>query len=72
MTRIRMLKTVPVYPDGVTRQMWAAGQIHAASPEILAGLIELGAVEIVEDAAVKAAPETKKPRRRRRVEPQAR
>lgn len=67
MTEVKMLRSVPVSPDGLRIETWIAGQVYRASDDLLAQLINLGAVEIVETMAAPAAPEVKRARGRRRA-----
>lgn len=65
MTRIKMLRTLPVSPDGLTTHTWLAGSSHSVSDDLLRQLINAGACEI-ETKAVAAAPENKAKRGRPR------
>jgi hypothetical protein len=65
MTQIKMLRTLPVAPDGITVQTWVEGSTHQVSDDLLRILIDAGACEIV-TKAVPAAPENKAKRRRRK------
>jgi hypothetical protein len=71
MHRVRMLRTVPGSYDGFTPMTWHKGSVyHDITDELLKCFIELGAVEMVDDApeqaAVTAAPEAKPARAPRR------
>jgi hypothetical protein len=68
LTRVKILKTTTVYPDGVRPQIYEAGRELAVTSIALAQLIEHGAVEIVENKAIQAAPEAKPVRGRKRAE----
>lgn len=59
MQRIVMLRTVEAYPDGITRTVYAAGQVYAVDDQMVRNFIEMGACELVLDKAIKAAPERK-------------
>ena len=61
MTKIKMLKTMPVSPTGLVTVTWPEGSIQNASDVILDALISVGACEIVEDKAEKPALETGAP-----------
>ena len=65
MTEIKMVRTLPVAPDGITVQTWVEGSTHQVSDDLLRILIDAGACEIV-TKAVSAAPENKAKRPRRR------
>lgn len=65
MTEIKMVRTLPVAPDGITVQTWVEGSTHQVSDDLLRILIDAGACEIV-TKAVPAAPENKAKRPRRR------
>jgi len=66
MTRIRMMRTLPVAPTGLFVKTWAEGTEHDVSDDLLHQLIQAGAVEIVENKANVAAPENKAKRGRPR------
>lgn len=59
MTKIEMLETRPVSVDGLRVETWAKGTRHIVSDDLLRGLIQSGAVVLVEDKAIDAAPENK-------------
>lgn len=65
MTQIKMVRTLPVSPDGITVQTWVEGSTHQVSDDLLRILIDAGACEIV-TKAVAAAPENKAKRPRRK------
>jgi len=69
MTTIKMLRTLPVAPDGINVQTWAQGSAHEVSDDLLRILIDAGACEII-TKAIHAAPENKaasgKPRKAKR------
>lgn len=65
MTRIKMLRTMPVAPTGIVTETWAAGSEHDVGDDLLRLLIEAGGVEIVETKAHVAAPENKAAPRKR-------
>jgi hypothetical protein len=65
MTQIKMVRTLPVAPDGITVQTWVEGSTHQVSDDLLRILIDAGACEIV-TKAVLAAPENKAKRTRRK------
>lgn len=65
MTEIKMLRTLPVAPDGITVQTWVMGSTHQVSDDLLRILIDAGACEIV-TKAIAAAPENKAKRARPR------
>jgi len=62
MTRVTMLRTMPVAPSGLYVETWQAGSQHDVSDDLLRNLIEAGAVEIVMNKAVQSVPETKRRR----------
>ena len=66
MTRIKMLRTMPVAPDGIFTEIWRAGSVRDVKDDLLAILIDAGAIEIVENKAIMAAPENKAKRGRPR------
>lgn len=52
MTKVRMLKSFPVSPTGLKTVWWKEGEIHEVTNDnIMAGLIEGEACELVEDKA---------------------
>lgn len=59
MTEIEMIETKPVSVDGIRVQTWLKGSRHMVDDDLLRGLIESGAVALVENQAVEAAPENK-------------
>lgn len=59
MTKIEMLETRPVSVDGLRVETWVKGSRHIVSDDLLRGLIQSGAVALVEDKAVHMAPENK-------------
>ncbi|MGB1215970.1 MAG: hypothetical protein ACPG4X_21565 [Pikeienuella sp.] len=59
MTEVEMLTTMPVSPDGLRVETWISGSIHKVSDDLLRGLIDAGAVALVERKAEMAAPENK-------------
>lgn len=59
MTKIEMLHTRPVSVDGLRVETWVKGSRHEVADDLLRGLIQSGAVALVEDKAVHAAPENK-------------
>lgn len=65
MTEVKMIRTLPVAPDGLSVQTWVAGSVHDVSDDLLGVLIDAGAIEIV-TKAVSAAPENKAKRGRPR------
>lgn len=67
MTLVKILTTATVYPDGIRAVQYRAGQSERVTDIALAQLIEQGACEIVEDKAIKAAPEAKPVRGRKRA-----
>ena len=68
MTRVKILKTVVVYPDGVRPETYGAGDELSVTSIALAQLINQGAVEIVENKAIEAVPESKPVKGRKRAE----
>ena len=66
MTRVKILRTFPIAVDGINVEHWPADSIKAVDDATLQILIGEGACEIVEDKAIKAAPETKAKRTRRK------
>ena len=67
MTRIKMLRTMPVAPTGIVTETWVAGSEHDVADDLLRLLIDAGGVEIVETKAHISAPENKAmPRKRGR------
>lgn len=64
-TEIKMLRTVPVSPDGLTVQTWQEGSTHVVNDDLLGALIDMGACEIA-TKAMTAAPENKAKRGRPR------
>ena len=70
MTEIKMLRTVPVSPNGLIVETWQAGSTHIVSDSLLGALINMGACEIMENKAHLAAPENKaEPIKRKRGRP---
>lgn len=67
MHRVKILKSAVVYPDGVRPASYEAHQEVMVTDIALRQLIEQGACEIVEDKAIKAAPEAKPVRGRSRA-----
>lgn len=67
MTLVKILKSVTVYPDGIRPAMYEAGLEARVTDIALCQLIEQGAVEIVENKAIEAAPEAKPVRGRKRA-----
>ena len=59
MTEIKMLRTLAVSRDGLRVEPWPAGSSHSVDDSLLSGLIEAGAVELIENKAVQAVPENK-------------
>lgn len=68
MTRVKILKTAVVYPDGIRPETYGAGDELSVTNIALAQLIEQGAVQIVENKAIKVAPEAKPVRGRKRAQ----
>ena len=60
MTDVKMIRTVPVSLDGLRVQTWHAGSVHREPEDLLLILIDLGAVEIIENKALLGAPENKR------------
>lgn len=68
MTKVKMLRTIPVSPTGIFTETWAAGSEHDVADDLLRQLINAGACEIVEAKAFAVAPENKRgPGRPRKV-----
>jgi hypothetical protein len=68
-TEIKMLRTVPVSPNGLIVETWQAGSVHIVSDDLLRALINMGACEIA-TKAMAAAPENKaEPIKRKRGRP---
>jgi hypothetical protein len=67
MNRVKILKPVTVYPDGVRSEHYVAGDEMIVTDIALRQLIEQGACEIVENKAIEAAPEAKPVRGGKRV-----
>ena len=63
MTEVKMIRTVPVSLDGLRTETWRAGSVHRAPEDLLLILIDLGAVEIIENKALLGAPENKRRRK---------
>ena len=63
MTDVKMLLTVPISLDGLRVQTWHAGSVQRAPDDLLLILIDLGAVEIIENKALLGAPENKRGRK---------
>ena len=59
MTRVRILRNFPISPDGITVQTWQAGSERDVDDATLDILIGEGAVELIENKAMQAAPENK-------------
>ena len=58
MTEIKMLRTLPVSPNGLSVELWSDGSVHRVDDNMLHILIDAGACEIV-TKAMPAAPENK-------------
>lgn len=67
MTLVNIIKSATVYPDGVRPVTYQAGQSQDVTDIALRQLIDQGACDIVEDKAIKAAPEAKPVRGRKRA-----
>lgn len=66
--RVRMIKSQRACPGGIRSETYHAGQEYTVTDDnIVQAFIEAGAIEIVEDKAIHAAPETKPIRSRRRA-----
>ena len=63
MTEVKMIRTVPVSLDGLRTETWHAGSVQRARDDLLLILIDLGAVEIIENKALAGAPENKRRRK---------
>ena len=63
MTEVKMLLTVPISLDGLRTETWHAGSVQRAPDGLLLILIDLGAVEIIENKALSGAPENKRRRK---------
>ena len=63
MTDVKMLLTVPISLDGLRTETWHAGTVQRAPEDLLLILIDLGAVEIIENKALSGAPENKRRRK---------
>ena len=66
LTHIRMLKSFWISPDGLRVEHWRIGTEREIDDETLRLLINEGVCEIVDNKAVKAAPENKSRARRRK------
>ena len=66
MTRVRILRNFPISPDGIRVETWQAGSERNVDDATLDILIGEGAVELVENKAMPAAPENKAKRGRRK------
>ena len=64
MTEIKMLRTLPVAPNGIRVEIWHEGSTHEVDDNLLSILIDAGACEIV-TKAIPAAPENKARKRGR-------
>lgn len=64
MTEIKMLRTLPVAPNGIRVEVWHEGSSHEVDDNLLSILIDAGACEIV-TKAMPAAPENKMRKRAR-------
>lgn len=64
MTEIKMLRTIPVSPNGLSVELWSEGSVHRVDDNMLHILIDAGACEIV-TKAMPAAPENKARKRGR-------
>jgi hypothetical protein len=58
-TKVKMLKSVPVSPDGLRVENWEKGKEYQADDDLLQALIGMGAVELSEAKSEGAAPENK-------------
>lgn len=58
MTEIKMLRTLPVAPDGLRVEVWNEGSTREVDDNLLQILIDAGACEIL-TKAISAAPENK-------------
>lgn len=47
MQTIRMLKTVPGYPDGLTRVVYVEGQEYNIPEDLFRSFVSMGVVELV-------------------------
>jgi len=63
MTEVKMLLTVPISLDGLRTETWHAGTVQRAPDDLLLILIDLAAVEIIENKALSGAPENKRRRK---------
>ena len=63
MTEVKMLLTVPISLDGLRTETWHAGTVQRAPDDLLLILIDLAAVEIMENKALLGAPENKRRRK---------
>lgn len=59
MTEVKMLRTMAVSVDGLRVDTWPQGSVHMVDDSLLAQLIEAGAVQLIENKAIQAAPENK-------------
>lgn len=66
MTRVLILRNFPISPDGIRVETWQAGTERDVDDATLEILIGEGAVELVENKAMQAAPENKGKRGRRK------
>ena len=64
MTEIKMLRTLPVAPNGIRVEVWHEGSSHEVDDNLLSILIDAGACEIV-TKAIPVAPENKMRKRAR-------
>ena len=60
MTEVKMIRTVPISLDGLRTETWHAGSVQRPPEDLLLILIDLGAVEIIENKALLGAPENKR------------
>jgi hypothetical protein len=67
MNRVKILKDAIAYPDGVRPVMYRQDHFVEVNDMALKQLIDQGAVVIVDDKAIHAAPEVKPVRGRRRA-----
>ena len=59
MNEVKMLRTMAVSVDGLRVDTWPQGSVHMIDDGLLSQLISAGAVELIENKAVQAAPENK-------------